>query len=96
MRKSSNNSSSRKSGGLMATDMNRLQGEIEENPRVPALHDEADAGVERLIVGFMRALLDEQKPAPAPVPLPSTGNEVPSFLQLKTPLVGATLAKESV
>jgi hypothetical protein len=87
---------SRKSGGLMATDMNRLQGEIEENPRVPALHDEADAGVERLIVGFLRALLDEQKPAPAPVPLPSTGNEIPSFLQLKSPVVGSSLVKESV
>jgi hypothetical protein len=82
---------SQKSGGSMATDMNRLQGVIEENPRVPALQDDADGAVERLVVGFLRALLDEQKPAPAPIPLPSTGNEIPSFLQLRSPLV-----KESV
>lgn len=82
---------SRKSGGLMATDMNRLQGEIVENPRVPELQDEANGAVERLVAGFLRALLDEQKPAPVPVPLPSTGNEVPSFLQRKAPLM-----KESV
>lgn len=75
----------------MATDMNKLQGEIAENPRVPVLQDEADTAVERLIVGFLRSLLDEQKPAPMPVPLPSTGNEVPSFLQRKAPLM-----KESV
>lgn len=75
----------------MATDMNRLQGVIEENPRVPALQDDADGAVERLVVGFLRALLDEQKPAPAPIPLPATGNEIPSFLQRRSPLV-----KESV
>ncbi len=69
----------------MATDMNRLQGEIVENPCAPALQGDEAAAVERLIVGFLRALLDEQKPAPAPLPLPSTGNEVPSFLQRRSP-----------
>jgi hypothetical protein len=87
---------SQKSGGSMATDMNRLQGVIEENPRVPTLQDEADGAVERLVAGFLRALLDEQKPAPAPIPLPATGNEIPSYLQLKTPRVGSPLVKESV
>jgi hypothetical protein len=93
MKKRSNNNG-RKSGGSMATDMNRLQGEIEENPRIPALHEnDVDASVERLIAGLLRALLDEQKPAApsAPIPLPATGNEIPSFLQLRS-----TLAKESV
>lgn len=85
----------------MATDMNRLQGEIVENPHVPALQGDADTAVERLIVGFLRALLDEQKPAPAPAPMPSTGNEVPSFLQRRAPFVknvagSARLDKESV
>jgi hypothetical protein len=78
----------------MATDMNRLQGEIEENPQVPALHENVDATVERLMMGFLRALLEEQKPAPAPIPLPSSGNEVPSYLQLRSGL--SPQAKESV
>jgi hypothetical protein len=73
-----------KSGGSMATDMNRLQGEIVENPTIPVFKDGEDAAVERLIVGFLRALLEEQKPAPAPVPMPATGNEVPSYLQLRS------------
>jgi len=40
----------------MAVDGNLLQGEVTENPA----HDERD--VEKLLVGFLRALLDESMP----------------------------------
>jgi hypothetical protein len=39
----------------MATDTNILQGEVSENP------SKTDMDVERLIVGFLRSLLDEQR-----------------------------------
>lgn len=49
----------------MATDMNRLQGEIAENPETHALlkgDDGDDVAVQKLLIGFLRSLLDEQRP----------------------------------
>lgn len=67
----------------MATDMNKLQGEIEANPVVPAIHDKNDIGVERLIAGFLRTLLEEQRPAAEMLPNP---NATPAYLTTKQAL----------
>lgn len=47
----------------MATDMNRLQGEVAENPAVPSFqNDSEDIAVQKLLMGFLRSLLHEQGP----------------------------------
>ncbi len=44
----------------MAADMNLLRGEVVENPKTQELE------IEALLAGFLRALLDEQKPEGKP------------------------------
>ena len=44
----------------MATDMNRIQGEIAENPQgLTSAGEDVDQGVEKMLIGFLQTLLAE-------------------------------------